>query len=101
MSTGWILAAVAAVIVVYLIVVFNRLVRQRNVVREGWSGIDVQLKRRTDLVPSLVETVKGYASHERSLFEEIASAARGKRRGGRRRRAGRMPSGRCRDRSAS
>src|SRR5688572_32005128 len=51
----------------------NRLVRQRNVVREGWSGIDVQLKRRTDLVPSLVETVKGYASHERSLFEEIAS----------------------------
>lgn len=73
MSTGWILAAVAAVVVVYLIVVFNRLVRQRNVVREGWSGIDVQLKRRTDLVPSLVETVKGYASHERSLFEEIAS----------------------------
>ena len=46
-------------IVVYLIVVFNRLVRQRNVVREGWSGIDVQLKRRTDLVPNLVETVKG------------------------------------------
>jgi LemA protein len=73
MSMGWILAAVAAVIVVYLIVVFNRLVRQRNVAREGWSGIDVQLKRRTDLVPNLVEVVKGYASHERSLFEEIAS----------------------------
>jgi LemA protein len=73
MSMGWILAAIAAVIVVYLIVVFNRLVRQRNVVREGWSGIDVQLKRRTDLVPNLVEAVKGYASHERSLFEEIAS----------------------------
>jgi LemA protein len=73
MSTGWILAAVAAVVVLYLIVVFNRLVRQRNVAREGWSGIDVQLKRRTDLVPNLVEAVKGYASHERSLFEEIAS----------------------------
>jgi len=73
MSTGWILAAVAAVIALYLIVVFNRLVRQRNVVREGWSGIDVQLKRRTDLIPNLVETVKGYASHERALFEEIAS----------------------------
>jgi LemA protein len=73
MSMGWIAAAVAAVIVVYLIVAFNRLVRQRNVVREGWSGIDVQLKRRTDLVPNLVETVKGYATHERSLFEEIAS----------------------------
>jgi len=42
------------------------------VVREGWSGIDVQLRRRTDLVPNLVETVKGYAAHERGLFEEIA-----------------------------
>ncbi len=73
MNTGWILAAIAAVAVVYLIVIFNRLVRQRNVVREGWSGIDVQLKRRTDLVPNLVETVKAYASHERALFEEIAS----------------------------
>ncbi|MPZ41685.1 MAG: LemA family protein [Rhizobiales bacterium] len=70
---GWVVPAIAVVIAVYLIVVFNRLVRQRNVVREGWSGIDVQLKRRTDLVPNLVETVKGYASHERSLFEEITS----------------------------
>ena len=70
-TTGWIVAAIAAVIVVYLIVVFNRLVRQRNVVREGWSGIDVQLRRRTDLVPNLVETVKAYAAHERSLFEDV------------------------------
>ena len=100
MSTGWILAAVAAVVVVYLIVVFNRLVRQRNVVREGWSGIDVQLKRRTDLVPNLVETVKAYASHERSLFEEIASRrARASRRATSAARP--MPSGRCRARSAS
>jgi LemA protein len=44
----------------------------RNVVREGWSGIDVQLRRRTDLVPNLVETVKGYAAHERGLFEDVA-----------------------------
>jgi LemA protein len=73
MGTGWILAAVAAVVILYVIVVFNRLVRQRNVVREGWSGIDVQLKRRTDLIPNLVATVKAYATHERSLFEEIAS----------------------------
>ncbi len=73
MSTGWIVAAIAIVIALYLIVVFNRLIRQRNVVREGWSGIDVQLKRRTDLIPNLVEAVKGYAQHERSLFEEIAS----------------------------
>ena len=47
--------------------------RQRNVVREAWSGIDVQLKRRTDLVPALVETVKGYATHERSLLEEVTA----------------------------
>jgi LemA protein len=73
MSMGWIVAAVVAALAVYVIVIFNRLVRQRNVVREGWSGIDVQLKRRTDLVPNLVETVKAYAKHERSLFEEITS----------------------------
>jgi LemA protein len=78
MSMGWwIFAAVAAVLAIYLIVVFNRLIRQRNVVREGWSGIDVQLKRRTDLIPNLVETVKAYATHERSLFEEIASRRAG------------------------
>lgn len=73
MSTGWIVIAVAAAVVMYFIIIFNRLVRQRNVVREGWSGIDVQLKRRSDLVPNLVETVKAYAKHERSLFEEITS----------------------------
>ncbi len=73
MTMGWIVVAVVIAIALYLVVVFNRLVRQRNVVREGWSGIDVQLKRRTDLVPNLVEAVKGYAAHERSLFEEIAS----------------------------
>ena len=68
----WILAAIAAVIVIYLIVIFNRLVRQRNMVREGWSGIDVQLRRRADLIPNLVETVKGYAAHEDRLFRDIA-----------------------------
>jgi LemA protein len=67
----WIIAAVAAAIVLYGIFMFNRLVRQRNVVREGWSGIDVQLRRRTDLIPNLIETVKGYAAHERGLFEDI------------------------------
>lgn len=73
MRVEWIVGAIVAVIAIYLIVVFNRLVRQRNVVREGWSGIDVQLKRRTDLIPNLVETVKAYAAHERSLFEEITA----------------------------
>ena len=68
----WMVAAALAVVVAYAVVVFNRLTRQRNVVREGWSGIDVQLRRRTDLVPALIETVKGYAAHERSLFEDLA-----------------------------
>ena len=71
MATNWMIAAVVVMVVIYAIVVFNRFIRQRNVVREGWSGIDVQLRRRTDLVPNLVETVKAYAAHERSLFEDV------------------------------
>jgi LemA protein len=73
MRTEWIVAGVAAVIGLYAIVIFNRLVRGRNLVREGWSGIDVQLRRRADLIPNLVETVKAYAAHERGLFEEIVA----------------------------
>jgi LemA protein len=61
-----------AALAVYLVTLFNRLVKSRQLAEEGWSGIDVQLKRRADLVPSLVETVKGYAGHERALFDEIA-----------------------------
>ena len=72
MST-WILLAVLAAAAIYVAAVFNRLVRGRNLVREGWSGIDVQLKRRTDLVPNLVETVKAYAAHERSVLEEVTA----------------------------
>jgi LemA protein len=72
MST-WILLAILAAAVIYVVAVFNRLVRQRNLVREGWSGIDVQLKRRTDLVPNLVETVKAYAAHERTVLEEVTA----------------------------
>jgi LemA protein len=72
--TGWIIAAVAAAVVIYVIVIFNSLVRQRNLVREGWSGIDVQLKRRTDLVPNLVETVKAYAAHERTVLDEVTQS---------------------------
>jgi LemA protein len=69
----WIAIAVPAVVFGYLIVAFNRLVRQRNVVREGWSGVEVQLKRRADLVPNLVEVVKAYAAHERGVFDDIAA----------------------------
>jgi len=72
MKTEWIVIGVLALIGLYAIVVFNRLIRGRNLVREGFSGIDVQLKRRSDLIPNLVETVKAYAAHERGLFEEIA-----------------------------
>src|ERR1700743_1877326 len=53
--------------------IYNGLVRRRQMVAEGWSGIDVQLRRRTDLIPNLVETVKGYAAHERQLFEDITA----------------------------
>ena len=69
----WIVVAILAATAIYGIGVFNRLVRLRNLAREGWSGIDVQLKRRTDLVPNLVETVKGYAAHERNVFEEVTA----------------------------
>jgi LemA protein len=72
--TGWIIAAIAAAVVIYTIVTFNRLVRQRNLVREGWSGIDVQLKRRTDLIPNLVETVKAYAAHERTVLQDVTQS---------------------------
>ena len=69
----WTIVAVAAVMAIYAIVVFNRLVRARQMVNEAWSGIDVQLKRRSDLVPNLVETVKAYAAHERAVLEEVTA----------------------------
>jgi LemA protein len=69
----YLIAAIVIAVLIYGIVIFNRLIRERNLVREGWSGIDVQLRRRTDLVPALVETVKAYAAHERTLFEDITA----------------------------
>jgi len=65
---------IAVVIVLWIILVFNRLVTLRNRTKEAWSDIDVQLKRRYNLIPNLVETVKGYASHERQLFENVTKA---------------------------
>lgn len=67
----WIILTVVAAAAIAAIVLFNRLVRARQMAREGWSGIDVQLKRRAELVPNLVETVKGYAAHERGVLEDI------------------------------
>jgi LemA protein len=65
------IVALAAVLGLGLIVIYNRLVKGRQLVREAWSGIDVQLKRRADLIPNLVEVVRGYAQHERGLLEEL------------------------------
>lgn len=63
-----------AVIIIAVVALYNRLVRMRNTVRSSWSDIDVHLKKRYDLVPNLVETVKGYASHERNVFEKVTQA---------------------------
>jgi LemA protein len=74
------LIVVGVIIVIVVIVVFifvgmyNGLIRSRNRVKEAWSGIDVQLRRRASLVPNLVETVRGYAEHERETFEEVTRA---------------------------
>jgi LemA protein len=63
-----------AIIVLWFIATYNKLIAAKNAVDNSWSDIDVQLKRRYDLIPNLVETVKGYATHEKSLFENVARA---------------------------
>jgi LemA protein len=71
---GWLVVALIVVLVVALVLMYNRLVRLRNQIEAAWSQIDVQLKRRYDLIPNLVETVKGYAAHERETFEAVTRA---------------------------
>jgi len=73
-TTGWIVVAVIAVVVIWLIATYNRLIALRNRIQNAWSQIDVQLRRRYDLIPNLVETVKGYAAHEHKVFEEVTEA---------------------------
>ncbi len=70
----WIVLAIIVVLALFLIAMYNRLVTLRQRVREAWSDIDVQLKRRYDLIPNLVETVKGYAAHEKGVFEAVTQA---------------------------
>jgi LemA protein len=72
----WLIVVVALLAACLLAagLLYNRLVRLRNEVETGWANIDVQLKRRADLIPNLVETVKGYAAHERGVFEEVTEA---------------------------
>lgn len=68
---GWIIAALAAIVIFWGLLTYNGLVRRRNLVAEAWSGIETQLKRRADLIPNLIETVKGYAAHERGTFDQL------------------------------
>ena len=71
---GWIVLGVVVLLLLYVIAIYNRLVRLRALVKEAFSGITVQLRRRADLIPNLVETVQGYAAHERGVFEEVSKA---------------------------
>ena len=74
MTAVWIVLGVVVLLALTLIWIYNRLVTLRTRVDNGWSQIDVQLRRRADLIPNLVATVKGYATHERELFEEVTRA---------------------------
>jgi LemA protein len=81
----YILGAAALLLLLYTVITYNRLVKGSNLLKEAWSGIDVQLKRRSDLIPTLVETVKGYSRHEQTVFTQVtemrtaAMGARGAR----------------------
>lgn len=70
---SWVGLAIAAALAVLIVVLYNRLVAARQMTNEAWSGIDVQLKRRSDLVPNLVQAVKGYVGHERDLIERVTA----------------------------
>jgi LemA protein len=74
MSTGWIIIGIVAVLVLFLVTTYNRLVTLRQRTSQSWSDISVQLKQRHDLVPNLVETVKGYAAHERGTLDAVVQA---------------------------
>ncbi|MDP2665671.1 MAG: LemA family protein [bacterium] len=74
MSTTTIILIVVAIIIIWVIAAYNRLITLVNQAREAWADIQVQLKRRYDLIPNLVETVKGYAAHESSAFENVTKA---------------------------
>lgn len=71
---GLIISAIVVVLAVWVIAVYNRFVRLRTRSEEAWADIDVQLKRRYDLIPNLIETVRGYAAHEQSTFQKVTEA---------------------------
>ena len=66
-------ASVTIFFIVWAVVTYNSFIKEKNLIKEAWSGIDVQLKRRYNLIPNLVETVKGYSKHEKNLFEDITN----------------------------
>lgn len=74
LTVTWIVIGVVALIILWLIATYNRMIVLRNRIDNAWSQIDVQLRRRYDLIPNLVEIVKGYAAHERQTFEEVTKA---------------------------
>jgi LemA protein len=74
MNMGLVLLIAAGVIILWIIAVYNGLIRLKNRTDEAWSDIDVQLKRRHDLIPNLINTVKGYAAHEKEVFEKVTEA---------------------------
>jgi LemA protein len=71
---GWIFLAIVVAVILFAVIAYNRLVGLRRRSEAAWSDIDVQLKRRTDLVPNLVETVKGYAVHDRTTLDQVIRA---------------------------
>ena len=73
-TAGWVVLGLVVVVVLWLVATYNRLVALRNRIQNAWSQIDVQLRRRYDLIPNLVETVKGYAKHESGVFERVTQA---------------------------
>jgi LemA protein len=75
--TMWIIIGVVVLLVLFVVAIYNGLIAKRNRVDNAWSQVDVQLRRRYDLIPNLVETVKGYAKHEQAIFERVSDARAG------------------------
>ena len=74
MSWQYTLPAALAILVFWAILIYNKLIRNKNLVAEGWSGIDVQLKRRANLIPKLVDAVKGYLTYEKAVIQSVVDA---------------------------
>ena len=77
MSIIWIIGAIIILLLIIIVIIYNNLVKARNKVKNAWAQIDVQLNRRNDLIPNLVETVKGYAGHEKGVLENVTKARSG------------------------